>query len=634
MRNLWRSVVKIFMDQGNQKNKVLIVTLGCGILLVSAVVSTWFAQRNPSEPMNPISVETPQESAYSEQDATDSVSNIPEDRQPESEDGMNLDSAVPKWYTPGELRVITLMQSPSDSNLRRAIDTEKTDSMTLPIGTWSSSGLDRIQKIAATTKRVSVQASYIHPFSSNEKNIVLSTSRDDHTIILPSGSLVDANTSSDVDFITLRSSDKYPGGTDIYFDVVRKEIICFSHQVKTAVDSAGLLPSGGYTPIHYSDPASGNCIFEIRTAQHQIVDFYYYNIYSNKWAEFPVDLNKTFLLTFSPDKRYFATTLLDSDLVNNVILIDVSGNVPTKTNVSNNEKIHLNASHQVYFSNKSRYLVYHACDDNNQLYDENGVPHLAIYNIQEQTTIRTTGNFVRFINDDRAVLLESQGIGKVLDSTTGEDITDTVELENWQKYKIRVSSKGNPGRGYTQSATLVPLFDLSDESTPIENVSAIFASDEYIYYYMAGDDDITCYSIENQKSFTVAVDESFLSEIAKIDPTTTRILYHIDMSLDMTKLLLSYTTDKMPDVEYSDTEFADEEIGVLFREVSCLTELRDYVDSGKDLRSGGEYDPKNSPYNGMDKFHIVQGRWIHVVDSDCGPGIFLCCGGRLSRQNI
>lgn len=508
---------------------------------------------------------------------------------------ISRDPNIPEWYNPGKLTIMTLLKNSSGPNISSRTNNEKSSQLVLPAIKPKAAGLEYARNLPEIKMMNSIQ------------KLTNIDNGNNNNIILPDNSIINTNASCDADFISLASSVEYPGGIGIYYDIKNKRTICFSYKSKDAVIKAGLLPTGGYIQIIHENPASGNCVIEIRTADHKLIDFYFYNIYDNRFFKFPININQVPYLAYSPAKNYYAAAIGHPDLANEIILIDVSDGAPKKVSISNNDKVKFTASMQVEFSNTGNYLIYGVCDDNGQLYDENLVTNLAIYNIKEKTTIRIKGNFVRFLNDDHDILLENQGVGQVFDCNTGEDMTGKIKMMNWQKFKVCLLSEGNSYKGFTQSARLVPLFAGLTESTPIKTVSAIYNVDEYIYFYMAGDNFITCYSIDNGKRFTASIDEKFLEEIKSIDQTQTRIIYHIDMSIDRTKLLLMYTTDKVDVSNYPDTEFSDERLGILFKEVSCLAELKSYVDSGKDLPIGTRYNPSDNPYKNMEKFYIVKG---------------------------
>ena len=438
-----------------------------------------------------------------------------------------------------------------------------------------------------------------------------------NTAVLPADAVINVQKSCDANFIALSSSGEYPGGTGIYYDVKNGRLLCFSSLAKSAFQNAGLLPAGGYVQTHYDDPASGDCIAEVRTSQHQTAGFYFFNLYNQKIASFPIDLNQTATMILSPAKNCFCAIATNSSGLNEIFLIDVSNTAPKKINLSNNGAIHLKVSTQASFSPSGRFLLYGACDDNGQLYDENHVMNWALYNLETQKTIRLKGNFVRFIQNDQAVILENQGVGHIFDCKTGADITSSTKLENWQKWEVRVDVNGNSNSGFTQSARLIPLFGGGSVQTPVQNTGAVFTSDEYLYYYSAGEKAITCYSTDNGERFTVPLDEAFLREIQAIDQTATRIVYYIGMSGDKRKLLLFYSTEPKPaggnsgaeDPGAADSEigFSDRDMTLLFLQVSSLAEMKDFVDLNKDLKLGGLYDPAVNPYKNIDRYYIVQG---------------------------
>ena len=237
-----------------------------------------------------------------------------------------------------------------------------------------------------------------------------------------------------------------------------------------------------------------------------------------------------------------------------------------------------------------------------------------------KTTKQFRGNLVNFINEDSAIVVQTKDGGVVYDPSTGEDITGKIELKNWQKYRVRITHGGDHIIGFKKSATLLPLFDEKEEIMPIKKVDVIATAKEYIYYYNNGEDYITCYSIENGKSFRVAVDQSFLKEAEGIDKTEGRVIYGLGLSRDETKLLLYYTIDTVEYFGSNDTGFIIEELGTIFRTSNSLKDIEAYVIAGKDLNPGYMYSDEYNPYKDIERFYLVKGDGytsLHAISEGC-----------------
>lgn len=286
---------------------------------------------------------------------------------------------IPSWYTPGDLSVITVLNNPFLINT----STHSQGVKAVPLAAVSSSSA---------------------PANANKKYT---------SIALPENAGINPDSSCDADYISISSSSEYPGGTGIYYDIKNQKTICFSAAANNVIKAENLIPSGGYINTFYSDPVSGNCLIDIRNANHSSKEFYFYNIYDNRLSEFPVNLNSG-KVYMSPNKKYYII-----NIGNDIFLIDVSGEKATKTKISKT-RASLTATSHGAFSDNGKYVLFNVYGKNGDIYDEDNFPNWALYNIEKQTTIQFTGNFVRFIDDNNKIIVQSKNGGIVMNSDTAK----------------------------------------------------------------------------------------------------------------------------------------------------------------------------------------------------------------------
>ena len=392
------------------------------------------------------------------------------------------------------------------------------------------------------------------------------------------------------EFIPLEYAPEYKDGIGIFFNTKTKEIICFSAAANKIIQEKGLNPHNGIIQALYYDPVSGNMMMEVRGAKAKDTQFYFYNIYNERFFKYPVDLNAASYCHLSPNHKYYLASVLTDDCSTEVVLVDVSGKSAVKNIIATQKKEKVYGE-EVYFSDTGRFISYKTLNKEGEELDENNFGSFAIYDMESKTTKKFDGNLIHFINEDTAIVVQTKDGGVVYDTTTGKDITGKIELKNWQKYRVLELGQG--------SVSLIPLFEGYDEITPEEKGDTYFVTKEYIYYYSIGDNYITCYSIDKGNNFHVLNDENFAKEMGSINLTSNQILFNLYLNNLKTKLLISYFKEPAMDYGYDDSEFDFDEIGILFRSSNSLKDLEDYIMQGKDSKPFGGKD--------IERFYLVKG---------------------------
>ncbi|MHB1455214.1 MAG: hypothetical protein ACYCYM_14855 [Saccharofermentanales bacterium] len=485
-------------------------------------------------------------------------------------------TAVPSWYAPGRLSLLTLTHPNPSLATRDPLPSAASGTVRRLSFAQTAPAITRLSSAAVQSRSLS----------------------------LPAGAVADPNRTRWADYVTLSSVKAYPDEDGLYFYMPDSRIIRFSYEAKAALAKASKIPSGGYIQLLYSDPSTGHAIIEVRSAAHVSTGAFYFNYNTKRTAALPLEVvNSTF--TVSPNGHMLAMTITNSNSRSELVMLDLSQASPVLISITDGTGDSFKPSERFFFTDSGKYLVYGTADDTGRFFDDGNTPFLAVYNIAKRSAVRVSGHFVRSIRDDAYLVLEIGGKGIVVRSDTGVDVTGSVTLEAWESMRIQIGSVKIKGGAYRQTASEVSLFGFDSPALSYKEAGAAYASGPYLYIYNTGSDAILCLHIGTGSSFKVPVDAGFVNEVKGLKAKGLEATFYFSLSRDRTSLLLQYTASRYQDEEAFGPYYMNDGFWRAFLQSEDLQDLKDYVEGGKNLKLGEDFE--SNPYENTKRFYIVEG---------------------------
>ena len=291
--------------------------------------------------------------------------------------------------------------------------------------------------------------------------------------------------------------------------------------------------------------------------------------------DLPFGFSSSFSIAVNSDHSYGALALTreNNAAYYRVWIIGFSGEKITMKEINKINGIDYQTGEDLRFTPNDRYLIYNIPTGNGKLYHFNAREQWFAYDTQTGTSVRGSGKFLRYIHDGNAAILETTSGGKVIDLSTGEDLTRSTDLQDWEKMQVVEMPVRSASHGDLREITLENVFDSKQERVTVrKQVSAYLEKDGYIYSYLHGDKNVECYSIRTGEKFTVPVSKKMLDEIASYS-SNIYFNYKMQLNKDGTEILLSYSAYR---VAGSIDSVADGQV-IAFRDANCLVDMADFV---------------------------------------------------------
>lgn len=468
-----------------------------------------------------------------------------------SESGADFDlvaePVIPAWYQPGKLNVLSLLKNKKLTGVSAEIKTD----LIQPLGVHFTA--DSLLPLAETK---------------------------DTALTPPDGYQYSGNALIGDRFISLYTSnqtDTHFGCNGIYYDVSQKTIICFSHQAKQMLSKAGMLTKDSVINILIVNPFNGNCLVDVKDHVRQNTALYACNADGSvEKTDLPVKISSAISVATTSDHRYGALAITrETDDFSRVWIVDLSGEKITVKKISEVNDVDYRTGEDLRFTPNDRYLIYNIVAENGKLYHFNARERWFAYDTQMGTSVRGSGKFLRYIQDGNAAILETTSGGKVMDLSSGEDLTNSADLQDWEKMQVIEMSVRSASHGHLKELTLENVFDSKQERVLVrKQVSAYLEKDGYIYSYLHGEKHIECYSIQTGEKFTVPVSKKLLDEVASYGETY-QFYYSVSLNKDGTTVFLSYFAEEKQ-LEAA-TESVSENIVLSFRDANSLSDMEDFI---------------------------------------------------------
>lgn len=293
--------------------------------------------------------------------------------------------------------------------------------------------------------------------------------------------------------------------------------------------------------------------------------------------DLPFGFSSSFSIAVNSDHSYGALALTreNNAAYYRVWIIGFSGEKITMKEINKINGIDYQTGEDLRFTPNDRYLIYNIPTGNGKLYHFNAREQWFAYDTQTGTSVRGSGKFLRYIQEGSAAILETTSGGKVVDLSSGENLTKSADLQDWEKMQVVEMPVRSASHGDLREITLENVFDSKQERITVrKQVSVYLEKDGYIYSYLHREKNVECYSIQTGEKFTVPVSKKILDEVASYGEKY-RFYYSLSLNKDGTKVFLSYyAEEKQPEPA---TESVSENIVLAFRDANSLSDMESYI---------------------------------------------------------
>lgn len=470
------------------------------------------------------------------------------DSSEQSDSASEQNLSIPEWYKPGRLNVLALLQKTKSTGVSTGIKTDLIQPLGVHLTAASSVPLVEVQDTALTPPE---GYKYCGSALVGDRFIGL---------------------------YTANQAEAHFECSSAYYDIEQKTIICFSHQAKQMLSAAGVLTKDSVVNNLMENPVNGNCLVRITDNTKKTSYIYACNADGSvEKLDLPFGFSSSFSIAVNSDHSYGALALTreNNAAYYRVWIIGFSGEKITMKEINKINGIDYQTGEDLRFTPNDRYLIYNIPTGNGKLYHFNAREQWFAYDTQTGTSVRGSGKFLRYIHDGNAAILETTSGGKVIDLSTGEDLTRSTDLQDWEKMQVVEMPVRSASHGDLREITLENVFDSKQERVTVrKQVSAYLEKDGYIYSYLHREKNVECYSIQTGEKFTVPVSKKILDEVASYGEKY-RFYYSLSLNKDGTKVFLSYyAEEKQPEPA---TESVSENIVLAFRDANSLSDMESYI---------------------------------------------------------
>lgn len=470
------------------------------------------------------------------------------DSSEQSDSASEQNLSIPEWYKPGRLNVLALLQKTKSTGVSTGIKTDLIQPLGVHLTAASSVPLVEVQDTALTPPE---GYKYCGSALVGDRFIGL---------------------------YTANQAEAHFECSSAYYDIEQKTIICFSHQAKQMLSAAGVLTKDSVVNNLMENPVNGNCLVHITDNTKKTSYIYACNADGSvEKLDLPFGFSSSFSIAVNSDHSYGALALTreNNAAYYRVWIIGFSGEKITMKEINKINGIDYQTGEDLRFTPNDRYLIYNIPTGNGKLYHFNAREQWFAYDTQTGTSVRGSGKFLRYIHDGNAAILETTSGGKVIDLSTGEDLTRSTDLQDWEKMQVVEMPVRSASHGDLREITLENVFDSKQERVTVrKQVSAYLEKDGYIYSYLHREKNVECYSIQTGEKFTVPVSKKILDEVASYGEKY-RFYYSLSLNKDGTKVFLSYyAEEKQPEPA---TESVSENIVLAFRDANSLSDMESYI---------------------------------------------------------
>lgn len=470
------------------------------------------------------------------------------DSSEQSDSASEQNLSIPEWYKPGRLNVLALLQKTKSTGVSTGIKTDLIQPLGVHLTAVSSVPLVEVQDTALTPPE---GYKYCGSALVGDRFIGL---------------------------YTANQAEAHFECSSAYYDIEQKTIICFSHQAKQMLSAAGVLTKDSVVNNLMENPVNGNCLVSIIDNAKKTSSIYACNADGSvEKMNLPLRVSSAISTAVNSDHSYGALAISREDDIAyfRVWAVDLNGQKITVREISKINGTDYRAGEDLRFTPNDRYLIYNIAAENGGLYHFNAREQWFAYDTRTGTLARGSGKFLRYIQDGNVAIMETTSGGKVIDLSSGENLTKSADLQDWEKMQVVEMPVRSASHGDLREITLENVFDSKQERITVrKQVSVYLEKDGYIYSYLHREKNVECYSIQTGEKFTVPVSKKILDEVASYGEKY-RFYYSLSLNKDGTKVFLSYyAEEKQPEPA---TESVSENIVLAFRDANSLSDMESYI---------------------------------------------------------
>lgn len=470
------------------------------------------------------------------------------DSSEQSDSASEQNLSIPEWYKPGRLNVLALLQKTKSTGVSTGIKTDLIQPLGVHLTAASSVPLVEVQDTALTPPE---GYKYCGSALVGDRFIGL---------------------------YTANQAEAHFECSSAYYDIEQKTIICFSHQAKQMLSAAGVLTKDSVVNNLMENPVNGNCLVSIIDNAKKTSSIYACNADGSvEKMNLPLRVSSAISTAVNSDHSYGALAISREDDIAyfRVWAVDLNGQKITVREISKINGTDYRAGEDLRFTPNDRYLIYNIAAENGGLYHFNAREQWFAYDTRTGTLARGSGKFLRYIQDGNVAIMETTSGGKVIDLSSGENLTKSADLQDWEKMQVVEMPVRSASHGDLREITLENVFDSKQERITVrKQVSVYLEKDGYIYSYLHREKNVECYSIQTGEKFTVPVSKKILDEVASYGEKY-RFYYSLSLNKDGTKVFLSYyAEEKQPEPA---TESVSENIVLAFRDANSLSDMESYI---------------------------------------------------------
>ena len=246
-------------------------------------------------------------------------------------------------------------------------------------------------------------------------------------------------------------------------------------------------------------------------------------------------------LVVSANQRYvLAMDSFAEDQPASLYLIDTQQDLPAAERLCSYESFVEELYTRLQFSPNGQYVAYVDPEHEQSVkdYDYNWI----MKRPDSGDSWKGYGQIIRFVQEEQAVVVDLGHDGVVYDTATGEDVTDTRPLADWEQDRVLVSVRTN--RTHDDIDILTRSIFTGETRVWKTNVSACCIRGSVLYTYTDGEDTVECLSLETGETFRASISPEYGDQVNALRGQY-KITHTLDVSEDGTKLLLCFSCEPL-----------------------------------------------------------------------------------------
>lgn len=324
-----------------------------------------------------------------------------------------------------------------------------------------------------------------------------------------------------------------------------QKVICLTHLLTGRLPALG---SGAQLHVVSFNARNQRCILTVRDPDtEQPGEAYFFNWETNELKPLPELIAQNAVqmdleMMVSCDQRYvLAMDSFTQGQPAGLYCIDTQQDMPTAQLICTYENFNEKLYAKLKFSPRGQYLVY--VDPEHEETASKDKYNWIMQCLDSEDSWKGCGGVVRFVQEEKAVVVDLGNGGAVYDTATGEDITDTCMLEDWEKESVNVIVHAE--RTYINMEIYTKSVFTGEMQMRKTNVSALCTRGSVLYTYTDGDKAVECLSLDTGETFRAPISPEYEEQVNALRDKY-KIIHKLDISEDGTKLLLCFTCVPLP----------------------------------------------------------------------------------------